>query len=296
MSNSPAVQPINDGGGSLTVDGTVGVSGTVDTELPAAVALGDTLANPTSPLLGACLLIFDTASGQWERLQGNGTNIDGVLNAAIGSLNSRSFLYALNSGGNFDRITARGNDTSPIAQTTLGKLEVVNYNYIYDQEVGNQWQRFANIPAPSSLVFSSTVGVASNYMNTDTLLASAARTASGNSLVSNEHGVFKTGIIQLNVTAASGTVPTLDVYIDSSVDGATTFINMVHFTQMITTGRRVFLINENASPIATDFDGTADLAAGVVRNGPWGSLIRVRWVITGTAPSFTFKVEGTFKS
>ncbi|MBY0525596.1 MAG: hypothetical protein K2R98_19480 [Gemmataceae bacterium] len=61
---------IGDGGGSVTVDGTVSVAGTVtvDTELPAAVALGDTLANPTTPLVGAANLVWDSGvGGGWER-------------------------------------------------------------------------------------------------------------------------------------------------------------------------------------------------------------------------------------
>lgn len=61
---------IDDGGGSLTVDGTISVSGTVtvDSELPAAVTLADALANPTTPLTGACQLLW-SGSG-WDRRPG----------------------------------------------------------------------------------------------------------------------------------------------------------------------------------------------------------------------------------
>ena len=49
---------------SLAVTGTFfqatqPVSGTVDTELPAAVALGDATANPTAPHIGACIEAFN---------------------------------------------------------------------------------------------------------------------------------------------------------------------------------------------------------------------------------------------
>lgn len=46
----------------VTVTGTV----TVDTELAAAAALADNAANPTTPLIGACLLGFDGTT--WDRL------------------------------------------------------------------------------------------------------------------------------------------------------------------------------------------------------------------------------------
>jgi hypothetical protein len=67
VSNFPAVQPVSDNGGSLTVDGTVGVSGTVavDSELPAAAALADGATNPTAPTVGAAGLLWNGAS--WDR-------------------------------------------------------------------------------------------------------------------------------------------------------------------------------------------------------------------------------------
>lgn len=63
-----------DGGGSLTVDGTVAVSGTVtvDTELPAAAALADAAANPTTPLVGAAVELFNGTT--WDRARGDTTN------------------------------------------------------------------------------------------------------------------------------------------------------------------------------------------------------------------------------
>lgn len=75
-----ATQPVSgtvtvqDGGGSITVDGTVSVSGTVtvDTELPAAAALADGAANPTTPLTGSCALVWNGTT--WDRLKGDTTN------------------------------------------------------------------------------------------------------------------------------------------------------------------------------------------------------------------------------
>jgi len=58
--------------GTITVDGSV----TADTELPAAAALSDALANPTTSMIGAALLGYDNTNSQWERLR---TNDSGVL-------------------------------------------------------------------------------------------------------------------------------------------------------------------------------------------------------------------------
>lgn len=69
VSNFPATQPVSgtvtiqDGGNTITVDGTV----TADTELPAAVALGDSTANPTTSHIGSCIEGFNGTS--WDRLR-----------------------------------------------------------------------------------------------------------------------------------------------------------------------------------------------------------------------------------
>lgn len=62
--------PVSDNGGSLTVDGTVSISGTVtvDTELPAAAALANDTANPTVPGVGAFNMVFDGTN--WDRQPG----------------------------------------------------------------------------------------------------------------------------------------------------------------------------------------------------------------------------------
>lgn len=59
VSNFPATQPVS---------GTVSVSGAVDTELPAAIALADNMANPTVPQVGAHALVWDSAGGNWDRI------------------------------------------------------------------------------------------------------------------------------------------------------------------------------------------------------------------------------------
>ena len=63
--NSSKPLPVDIKNASVTVDGTV----TADTELPAAAALDDNMATPTTPLVGACLMAYD-GSG-WDRLTGS---------------------------------------------------------------------------------------------------------------------------------------------------------------------------------------------------------------------------------
>lgn len=63
--------PVTDNSGSLTIDGSVSITGSVDTELPAAGALGDATANPTAPAVGTFLHGFDGTD--WERLRCDAT-------------------------------------------------------------------------------------------------------------------------------------------------------------------------------------------------------------------------------
>lgn len=60
--------------GDVNVVGTVPVSGTVtaDTEMPAAAALADGAANPTSPMVGAGGLVYNGAT--WDRARGDTTS------------------------------------------------------------------------------------------------------------------------------------------------------------------------------------------------------------------------------
>jgi len=102
---------------------------------------------------------------------------------------------------------------------------------------------------------------------TDVTVASAARTTTGNSGSIPGWGAAKTLRAQLNVTAATGTTPTLDVVIEDTLDG-TNWNAVATFTQKTTTGREV-------KDVTTPFTDT----------------MRVRWTIAGTTPNFTFEVR-----
>lgn len=102
--------------------------------------------------------------------------------------------------------------------------------------------------------------------STDTLVASAARTASGNSGILGGYGLATTIRAQLDVTAASGVAPTLDVVVEDTLDG-TNFNAIGTFTQATAATRQVINITT-----------------------PFSDRLRVRWTAAGTTPSFTFSV------
>lgn len=102
----------------------------------------------------------------------------------------------------------------------------------------------------------------------ETPVASAARTVSGDSGPLNGYGIASTLRAQLDVTAAAGTSPTLNVVIEDSVDGGATWNVVGTFAQKVAAGREV--INVTA---------------------PFTGTLRARWTIGGTSPSFTFAVD-----
>lgn len=101
---------------------------------------------------------------------------------------------------------------------------------------------------------------------TDIVVASVARTASAASAALGGYGGAKVLRCQLDVTAASGTAPTLDVVVEDTIDG-TTFNTIGTFTQATVASRQV--VNVTA---------------------PFTDTLRVRHTVAGTTPSFTFSV------
>ena len=102
---------------------------------------------------------------------------------------------------------------------------------------------------------------------TETLVASGAKTASGQTSALTGYGVVNTMRLQLAATAVSGTTPTLTVVVEDTLDGGTNWNQVGTFTQVTATGAQVINISQ-----------------------PFSDTIRVRWTIGGTTPSFTFSV------
>ncbi len=98
-----------------------------------------------------------------------------------------------------------------------------------------------------------------------TLLPSAARTSSGSGDGSSVAAELREANVLLDVTAVSGTTPSLTVTLETSADGTSWFTH-------------------------TAF--TAKTAAGkdALKLANLGSYVRVSYAISGTTPSFTFSV------
>ncbi len=99
------------------------------------------------------------------------------------------------------------------------------------------------------------------------VIESLARTTNGNSGDLRASGGNSVRA-QLNVTAATGTSPTLNVLIEDSVDGGINYNTIGTFAQKTAAGREVISITT-----------------------PFSETLRVSWTIAGTNPSFTFSVD-----
>lgn len=110
-------------------------------------------------------------------------------------------------------------------------------------------------------------------------------------------------IFELNVTAAATEVgDTLDVFIDTSLDNGTTWVNIVHFAQSTGTSepdRSVAIVSPGGSVMTAPTDVAADAAAGAVRHF-LGTQFRVRYTmvqaVTNDNETFTFNVNAYFVS
>jgi hypothetical protein len=135
------------------------------------------------------------------------------------------------------------------------------------------------------------------------ILPSLARTASGTG-VNDGTGVTAsagqwTGVGQyssadvfLKVTAASGTTPTLNVYIQKLSPDGLTWQDIASVTQATTTGNQSFTAVSSSQAPFTPTDAT--LTQTTLKLAHMGSIWRCKWVIGGTNPSFTFEIWGTF--
>lgn len=111
-------------------------------------------------------------------------------------------------------------------------------------------------------------------------------------------GSFREAELFLNVTAAATDVgDTLDVFVDASPDGGTTFINIAHFTQVLGNGGAKKEVAVCMRVAASIFAATTDLAAAATPRPFVGDTVRVRYVVVdaNANSAFTFRVTGNFK-
>lgn len=102
--------------------------------------------------------------------------------------------------------------------------------------------------------------------------ASAARTATGQT-TGIDYTIYKELIVELSVSAASGTVPALDVKVQVSDDNTNWFDEGTAFAQI-----------------------TAASTPAVKKLTNFGSWVRFVYTITGTTPSFTFSIKTQAKT
>jgi len=118
------------------------------------------------------------------------------------------------------------------------------------------------------------------FLNETTFLASAAYTTSNNTITPIDVGGYDVGIIIINVTAVSGTSPSLTVNFNAcdSAPGSSTF--------------------PANSACGVHTASTAITATGVffIKVDHLSRYVTVQTVITGTSPSFTMTVRGQFKT
>ena len=140
-------------------------------------------------------------------------------------------------------------------------------------------------------------------MKSFTLKPSAAETASAigesKELVTDAYP-FTQVLFLLDVTAAATAVDdTLDVFVDCSYDGGSTWINAVHFTQVLGNGGAKREVAKVTNGVLNDPDAVlpiaSDASAAVVRNIGVAPLYRYRSTIVDSDTddaSFTYSLTG----
>lgn len=135
-------------------------------------------------------------------------------------------------------------------------------------------------------------------LDTATTIAASRSSASFDS-----GGLVRRALFQLDVTLADTDAgDTLDVYIQHSPDGGTTWFDFVHFAQFLGTSaaaKRMAEWHGDQKHSADEYaPATETLGAGVVKHGPIASLWRVRSVVVDADAdaSFSFTVKALLRS
>jgi hypothetical protein len=132
----------------------------------------------------------------------------------------------------------------------------------------------------------------------------AAGTVTGDKIVVQQDAQpFSSVSFVLNVTAAATDVAdTLDVYVDVSPDNGATWLNAVHFTQVLGNGGvKKFVAVLNTGDLLNDpdasLDVSADAAVGVSRNIGCFDCVRYRGVMVDADAdgSFTYSVIANYR-
>lgn len=123
------------------------------------------------------------------------------------------------------------------------------------------------------------------------MLASAKQVASGNS-AAFPVPTLTMAAIGVDVTAVEGTSPQLDLWLEGSTDGGTTWFELVADQVLKSSGvAAANTVSANARDIVEAKTSTdAEKFIGVYKHLPVDT-VRVHWTISGTSPGFTFAVD-----
>lgn len=94
--------------------------------------------------------------------------------------------------------------------------------------------------------------------------------------------------LYLKVTAASGTTPTFDLFLQKLLPDGVTWQDIGHFAQAIMTGNQVMHMVTGGNKVEAQQSNA--LAAATINAVPFGSTWRLSALLSGTTPSFTFSV------
>jgi hypothetical protein len=132
-----------------------------------------------------------------------------------------------------------------------------------------------------------------------TLLTATSISANGNSGTTPATGAVggnqRSLFVDLNLSAVpTGGAPTLDVYLQTSADGGTTWRDVAH-TQFTTSAlHRFFQVSEYAAgstSVLAASDG--QLAGEVALQGPFGNELRLKWVFAAGGSSGSYTLAAT---
>jgi len=114
---------------------------------------------------------------------------------------------------------------------------------------------------------------------------SAAQTASSNS-ASSAINTLTMAALNLDVTAVSGTTPVLDLFLQGSDDDTEWFDVVADSVIETANAAAEGTVTTNARDIA---DGVTAVvkATAIYKHLPY-RYVRIKWIISGTTPSFTF--------
>jgi hypothetical protein len=134
-----------------------------------------------------------------------------------------------------------------------------------------------------------------------TLLASAARTTSSNTgnlkNTTANFPVCEAAALILDVTALAGVSGvTLDVFIDTSIDGGTTWYPAYEFTNIASSTLTRRLDIRDTGIGVTEVGADTSLAVGSIKgNTVVTADNRIRWALNGSGATGTFAVYGIFQ-